>query len=149
MKVFIVTGTPGAGKTSFAKKLARKKRAGYVDVSNIVKEEKLYSKYDKSLRSYVADINKVVKYLQRLIKTSKNDLVIDSHLSHHLPAKYVDICYVMKCDLKKLKKRLVKRGYSKNKVRENLDAEILQVCLLEALLNKHKVKVVDASKKRL
>ena len=86
--------------------------------------------------------------MKKLIKASKKDLVIDSHLSHHLPAKYVDLCYVMKCDLKKLKKRLINRGYSNNKVRENLDAEILQVCLLEALLNKHRVKVVDTSKKR-
>ena len=149
MKAFIVTGTPGTGKTSFAKELAKKKRAGYVDVSKIVREKKFYSGYDRSLRSYVADVGKVVNYLEKLIKPSKNDLVIDSHLSHHLPANYVDLCYVMKCNLRKLKKRLINRGYSSNKVRENLDAEILQVCLLEALLNKHKVKVVDTSKKRL
>ena len=143
----MVTGPPGTAKTSFAKELAKKKRAGYVDVSKIVREKKFYSKYDRSLRSYVADVDKVVNHLKKLIKTSKNDLVIDSHLSHHLPAKYADICYVMKCDLRKLKKRLINRGYSEKKVRENLDAEILQVCLLEALLNKHKVKVVGTSKK--
>ena len=47
--------------------------------------------------------------------------------------------------VKGIKKRLVKRKYSKEKIRENLDAEILDVCLVEALENKHKVKVVDTT----
>jgi adenylate kinase len=63
-----------------------------------------------------------------------------------LPSKYVDLCYVTKCDLKTLKKRLEKRRYSKEKIRENLDAEILDVCLIEALENKHKVKVINTTK---
>ena len=81
-----------------------------------------------------------------LTKNSKNSLVLDSHLTHYLPSKYVDICYITKCSIKELKKRLMKRRYSKEKIRENLDAEILDVCLMEALENKHRVKVIDTTK---
>ena len=81
-----------------------------------------------------------------MISKSKKLLVIDSHLSHYLPKKYVKLCVVTKCDLKVLKKRLEKRKYSKGKVRENLDAEIFDVCLNEAKELGHKVKVVDTTK---
>jgi len=36
--------------------------------------------------------------------------------------------------------------YSKEKVRENLDSEIFDVCLVEAKENGHKIKIVDSSK---
>ena len=41
-----------------------------------------------------------------------------------------------------LKKRLEKRGYSKQKIRENMDAEIFDVCLNEAKEEGHKIKIV-------
>ena len=51
-----------------------------------------------------------------------------------------------KCDLKELERRLKNKKYSKNKVRENLDAEIFDICLNEAKENKHKIIVVDTTK---
>ena len=82
----------------------------------------------------------------KLIKTKKN-LVIDSHMSHCIPSKYIDVCIVTKCNLKVLKKRLEKKGYSKEKVRENLDAEIFDVCLTEAEEAGHKLLIVDTTKR--
>ena len=84
------------------------------------------------------------KVLINLIKKSKN-LVLDSHLSHYLPRKYVDYCVICKCNLKVLKKRLELRGYSDRKIRENLDSEIFDVCLIEAVENKHRVIVIDTT----
>ena len=60
----------------------------------------------------------------------------------------VDLCIVLTCsNLKELEKRLKKRKYSKAKIRENLDAEIFQTCLMGAKEGGHKVVVVDTSKK--
>ena len=47
----------------------------------------------------------------------------------------------------KLEKRLQERKYSKKKIRENLDAEIYQICLNEAKEKKHKLIVFDTSKR--
>jgi len=145
MKVFIVTGSVCTGKTTLAKLIAKKRHAIYINVNELIKEYKLYFKYDKKFKSYIVDSKKLNKFLIRLIKNSGNNLVLDSHLTHYLPSRYVDLCYVTKCELKELRKRLIKRRYSKEKVRENLDAEILDVCLVEALENKHKVKVIDTT----
>lgn len=146
MKVFIVTGSVASGKTTLAKLLAEKYHAIHINVNDLIKEYKLYYNYNKKLKAYNINIKKLNKFLISLIKNSRNNLVLDSHLSHYLPSKYVDLCYVTKCDIKVLKRRLEKRKYSKEKIRENLDAEILDVCLMEALENKHKVKITDTTK---
>ncbi|MEK6835070.1 MAG: adenylate kinase family protein [Nanoarchaeota archaeon] len=146
MKVFIVTGSVCTGKTTLARLIAKKYHAIHINVNDLIKEHKLYYSYNKKLKAYNVNNKKLNKFLISLIKNSRNNLVLDSHLSHYLPSKYVDLCYVTKCDLKVLKKRLEKRKYSKEKIRENLDAEILDVCLMEALKNKHKVKIIDTTK---
>ena len=71
-------------------------------------------------------------------------IVIDSHLSHHLPKKLVSQCIVMRCSLKTLVRRLQKKGYSKRKIRENLEAEIFEVCLQEARERGHAIKVITS-----
>ena len=145
--VSIVTGTPGTGKTTIAKALAKKEKAVYIDVNAIIKKEKLHEKYDRKLKTRIIDIKKLNKRLIKLIKEykkKKQAIVIDSHLSHYLPPKYIDRCIVTKCELKTLKKRLEKRKYSKKKVQENMHAEIFDVCLIEAIANKQKkVKIIN------
>ncbi len=144
-KVIIVTGTPGTGKTTIAKRLAKKERAVYINVNQLIKLHKLDKHFSKRWGSYLVDVDKLNKVLIRLIKEfqkRKQSIIIDSHLAHYLPSKYVDWGIVTKCSLKKLQHRLKKRRYNARKIRENMDAEIFDVCLLEAVLNKHKVKVV-------
>lgn len=143
--IIAVTGTPGTGKTEVAKRIAKKLRLKYLDVNKIIDENKLADGYDKKRKCKIVDIKKLNKILIKAIKDSKN-LVIDSHLSHFLPNKYIDLCVVTKCELKLLKKRLEKRGYSKGKIRENMDAEILDICLVEALERGHRIRIVDTTK---
>jgi len=140
-----VTGSAGTGKTTVARALAKKFKLKYVDVNGIVKKEKLYDSYDRKLKSFVVDVKKLKRYFSKFLRENK-DLVLDSHLSHYLDKKFVNLCVVVKCDIKILKKRLEKRKYSKKKIRENLDAEILDVCLVESIDLGHKVKTVDTSK---
>lgn len=146
MKVIIVTGTPGTGKTTYSKKLSKEKKYAYFDVTELIKKNKLYDSYDRSKKAYDVDVKKLNKFLIKLIKEEKENktkgIIIDSHLSHYLPPEHVDSCIVMKCELKKLKRRLEKRGYSKSKVRENLDCEIFDVCLQEAKEEGHKIKII-------
>lgn len=144
MKAIIITGTPGTGKTKIARKIAKEKVLKYVDVNKILDKFKLKEKYDRKRRTWIVDVSKLNKVLIDLI--SKKDLVIDSHLSHYLPKKYVKLCIVCKCDLKVLKKRLEKRGYSRAKVRENMNAEIFDICLNEAKELGHKIKIIDTTK---
>ena len=143
--IICVTGTPGCGKTTFAKKLAKQKKLLYVPLNDILHKEKIYDSYDRTFHSYTYDEKKVQKLLTGLITAAwkmGDGLVLDSHLSHCVPRKYIDQCLVVKCDLKTLKKRLQRRGYSERKIRENLDAEILDVCLVEARERGHRITII-------
>ncbi|MBW2987621.1 AAA family ATPase [Candidatus Woesearchaeota archaeon] len=153
--IIIVTGSVCSGKTTHAKRLVKEKRKKglnykYIDVNKIVMENKtqVSAKYNRKLKTYDINTDKLNKLLIKKIieaKKQKQSLVIDSHLSHYLPAKYVDKCIVMRCsDLKELKRRLKKRGYSEKKVMDNLEAEIMESCLQDAIAFGHKVKIVDS-----
>lgn len=143
MKTIIVTGTPGTGKTVIAKRISKEKKYLYVDVNKLIKSFKLDEKYDKKRKSSIIDVDKLNKILINVIKTCKNEkgIVIDSHLSHYLPKKYVDLCIVTRTSIKKLQSRLKKRKYSKAKIEENSEAEIMQIILEEAR-KKHKIKII-------
>ena len=141
MKVISVTGTPCTGKSTLTKYLEKKLGFKRLDLHRYYK--KISTGYNKSKQCYDIDLKK----LEKLIKEkSKENLIVDSHISHLL--KKVDLCIVLTCsNLKKLEKRLKERKYSQKKVRENLDAEIFQICLNESKEKKHKILVVDTGKR--
>jgi len=147
MEVYILTGTPGTGKTELSKELAKKLGLKYVDVDKVVAKNKLIEEYDEVRETSVVDEKRLSKALIKLIKESKKGLVIDSHMSHEILPKHVDWCIVTKCDPEVLRKRLEKKGYPKEKVQENVDAEILDICRGEAERYGHKIIVVDTTKK--
>jgi len=150
MKVLIVTGTPGTGKTTLSKKLAEKLGFDYLDANKVIKKYNISEGYDKRRKTKIIDTKKLnvalIKEINDYNKKTKLGIIIDSHLSHYLPRRHVDLCIVAKCDLKELENRLRTKKYSKEKIRENLDAEIFDVCLNEAKENRHKVVVIDTTK---
>lgn len=149
-QIVIVTGTPGTGKTTLAKKLAREERYAYVDVNKVIKEHRLSEGYDRKRKTKIVDEKKLANILEKSIKKARKEkrkMIIDSHLSHYISPKYVDLCIVTKCDLKELEKRLKRKGYHKSKIEENIRAEIFDICFVEAKERGHKVKIVWTGRK--
>lgn len=145
-KIIIVSGTPGTGKTRVAKLVSGNSNFKYININKLIKLNKIFNSYDKKRKCYVIDIKKLNKSLIKLITNSKENLILDSHLSHFLPKKYVNLCIITKCSIKKLKTRLKKRRYNKLKLKENIESEIFNVCLIEAKENNHKILVIDTTK---
>ncbi len=146
-QAIIVSGTPGTGKSSLARELSLLLHIRHLDGTLFVKSEGL-GEFDKATDSLLVSPKRLNKALILAIMQAKKPLVIDSHLAHYLPKKYVKLCVVTKCSLTELQKRLKKRGYSQAKIRENLDAEIFDVCLTEAREKGHEILVVDTTKTR-
>ncbi len=146
IKVIAVTGTPGTGKTTLSKELSLLMKYGYVDPIKMF-GKKVMDGYDNIRRTSIVDPKKLVELLVGLIgKSSEEGLVIDSHMSHFLPSKHVNLCIVTRTNLKTLKRRLEKKGYPEPKVRENLDSEIFEICLTEAAEKGHKLLILDTTR---
>ncbi|MEM5826220.1 MAG: adenylate kinase family protein [Candidatus Aenigmatarchaeota archaeon] len=130
--IISITGTPGVGKTTIAKALG--KVLGYKVVSDfeLAKKNKLILGYDNKMRSYIVN-----EKLFRKIRL-KGDFIVHGHLSHLIPN---DLTIVLRLDPKELEKRLKRRKWKKEKIKENVLAEILDVVYAD-VLNAKKNKIV-------
>lgn len=144
--IHIVTGTPGTGKTTFAKNYAETNNFEYIDGKEIIKDYGLVESFDSKTNSDIIDEIKFAQVCEGLIeeaKQEKKDIIIDSHLSQFIDSKVVNTCFVTHCDLKALQRRLKQRGYSDKKVKDNLEAEIFRECEIEAQKNNHKIEIIN------
>lgn len=133
-RIILVTGTPAVGKTTIASQLASKLDATHIDLTELVKREKLISGVDEKRETLIADIDKISKRVQKIIRASKRDIIIDGHYAVDvIPADYVNLVFVLRRSPDELKKEMEERGFREKKLRENLAVEILDICLREAV----------------
>ncbi|RLE94521.1 MAG: kinase [Thermoprotei archaeon] len=146
----IITGTPGVGKTSVSKKVASILNAKYVNLAEFVKSNKLFLEYDNELNSYIIDEEKTRKTLRRLLREYSR-VVVDTHILTVFDPNAVDLAIVLRLNPKILLKRLKERNYSLSKIKVNIQAEMLGVCLSEAveIFGLDKVAEVDTTARNL
>lgn len=116
---YALTGTPGTGKTSLKKHLNKK----IISLSEYY-EQASEGKSDNG--EWIVDIEKLDNILQ-----DKDCNFFEGNFSHKLDK--IDKVIVLRCDPQILEKRLESRNYSKNKVRENLEAEAIGLIYSEAI----------------
>jgi adenylate kinase len=139
--VIIVTGTPGTGKTTFARKLAAERGYAYIDLNNFALAEDCVVEHDEQRDALVIDEEKLVERVVNSFERGTK-VVLDGHFSHEIPPAIVEKCYVTKTPLPELRKRLEARAYTQQKVQENLECEIFDLCHEEAKENGHDVEIV-------
>lgn len=134
--IIALTGTPGTGKTTVCEVIKEHSQYGkqfsIIDVNRLVLDEKLYTGKDEARDTYEADMDKLEERVKQEIgkKNPGMDIILEGHLSHLLP---VDAIVVLRAHPVALRKRLGKRkNYSFQKVKENANAEALDVILVES-----------------
>jgi adenylate kinase len=133
MKIAL-TGTPGTGKTSISK-LLEKKGFNILDLNRVACEKNFIIGKDDLRDSNIIDIEKFDDFF---ITTYKGkDIIIEGHLSHLLSG--IDKIIILRCHPDYIKKNLKSKGWKKEKIRENIEAEILDIILCEAV-DKHSDK---------
>lgn len=129
--VIAVSGTPGTGKSVFARALAKKLGAKVIDLNVLITERKIYTLDADGTK--VANLPKMRKEFVRVVRTSRGPIVVEGLLAHLLPKRYLTHVVVLRTRPKTLERRLCTRKYSKAKTRENVEAEALDVILWEAI----------------
>lgn len=145
--IIAITGTPGTGKSSISNILVKNDFV-VIDLNKIALENKYLISKDEKRDSWIIDIDKISEFINN--KYSKNQiLLIEGHLSHLL--KNIDIIIILRCHPDKLRKNLLKKNWKKEKIDENIEAEILDIILCESieLHSKDKIMEIDITDKSI
>jgi adenylate kinase len=115
----VITGTPGTGKSTIAAALASAAGLELVSVTDVARKEKLVG------RGHEVDIARLRKALRFL--RLKKGYVVEGHLACEM-ALPADQVVVLRTEPGTLRRRMAKRGYPKEKIEENMMAEMLDYC---------------------
>ncbi|MBW3015837.1 adenylate kinase family protein, partial [Candidatus Woesearchaeota archaeon] len=127
--IIAITGTPGTGKTSVSE-ILQSKSFKVIDLNKVACEKDFLIERDEERDSEIVDINKFNDYVNSNYR--QEDLIfIEGHLSHLL--KSVDKVILLRCHPNQLKKNLSNKGWGEKKIKENLEAEILDIILCESV----------------
>ncbi len=144
-----LTGTPGTGKTTVCGIIREhsqyRKQYSIIDLNKLILGEKLYTGKDEKRDTYEADMDKLEERMKQITSQIPRgmDVIMEGHLSHLLPA---DAVIVLRAHPVALRKRLGKRkDYSFAKVKENADAEALDVILVESTERNKKVFEINTT----
>lgn len=143
--VILITGTPSVGKTTIAKKLANQLNALYINLGLLVFQYNLILGYDKKRKTTIVDEKKINKKIEKIIINSKkNIIIIDGHYAASVvPKNRVTIAFVLRRNPIELKEFMEKKKFKENKIKENLESEILDVCLIDTLSELKRAKVCE------
>jgi adenylate kinase len=116
-----ITGTPGTGKSLVGTELARR---GHTVVHLTATVAPYIIGDDEDRDAWIIDVD---RWAAKFVPV---DGFVEGHIAHLLPC---DRIVVLRCRPDKLKKRLSQRKYREAKIRENADAEAIDVCLIETV----------------
>jgi len=124
-KLYFLSGTPGTGKTTVAKKL-EDRNFNIISLGEFVIQNNLFCDEDKKRDTKIIDEEKINIFFSKYL-TDNNfsiPIIIESHYADiiDLPC---EIAIILRCHPQILEKRLQSRDYSPEKIRENIQAELL------------------------
>lgn len=117
-----ITGTPGVGKHTMAKMISEYFGIKLFDLTLISKEECLFEENNGIVE---VDTDKLAK---KLVDKISNDFVIVGHLAPYtLEKSQIDKIIILRRNPNELVSVFHQRDYSKEKIQENIESEILGV----------------------
>ncbi len=136
-----LTGTPGTGKTTIGL-LLQTQGICVVDLHELALAEHITDGVDDKRNSVILDPKKLTSLVKKRYDAS-NMIVFSGHISHLLSC--MDQVIVLRCRPDILKQRLQKKGWDYEKIRENLEAEIVDIILCESVALYGRSKVLEVN----
>lgn len=118
----IITGNPGTGKHTVSKRLAKRLGVELVDINKIAISEGLVKKIDDILE---VDTGRLKKIIDK--KVQRSALLVGHLAPYVVSRRKVEVAVVLRRDPYNLERVYRRRGYTKQKVLENIGSEILGI----------------------
>jgi len=132
MDLVIISGTPGTGKTTVSNKISEMIDVNVITLNELAISEGLIQDFDKKRDTNIINIDKLVLHVLKIIRELKKKriklVIIESHFSDIVPNDIINYAFVLRCEPSVLRRRLRERGYTEEKIAENVQAEILGNC---------------------
>ncbi|TFG32032.1 nucleotide kinase [Candidatus Thorarchaeota archaeon] len=147
MASILIGGTPGTGKTKVAKVLGSRLSVDVIALGELADESGCISAQDKARDTGIIDEDCLVDALVDLVDDKSEQFVIEGHYIDLVPSSAVQWVFILRTHPEVLVGRLTSRGYSTEKVNENVEAEVLGVCQMDALdaFGEERVLEIDTS----
>jgi len=147
MPAIVIGGTPGTGKTKVAKIVGSRLTVATISLGELAEKEGCISAQDKARNTGIINEDCLVEAILDIVDDKSKRMVIEGHYVDLVPSDSVEIAIVLRTHPEALRERLKERGYSKAKVDENVEAEVLGVCQLDALdaFGEEKVYEIDTT----
>lgn len=129
-EAIFITGTPCTGKTTVSELLSEKLNCRLIKINDLAIENDFVLGIDDEKGYKVIDIPKLNEKVAEIISESDELLIFEGHLAHLCDG--ADNVIVLRVQPEILRSRLEERDYSEAKIRENLEAEAMGVCTVEA-----------------
>lgn len=141
-RITCLTGTPGTGKSTIAAILERT-GVPVLEMEPFARSRGIYS-YMEDGETLVIDESELAGGLEAYLKDRPEALLV-GHLSHHYGD--ADKVVVLRTEPSALERRLRRKGWARQKISENVEAEALDICLCEALqIHGRKVSEIDTTR---
>ena len=137
----IITGNPGVGKHTSAKMIAAKTGAKIIDINRVATDNNAIAK--KTERGLEVEAKKLGSLLAKLLKARKNMIVVGHLAPYVLKPAGINMVAVLRRSPYELEKILKKRGYSSEKIKENVASEILGVSFYDSVKTFGSSKIVE------
>lgn len=144
MKV-LITGSPGTGKTTIAKQLAKRLRCKRINEADFALQRGI-AKWDHENAELEIPLRKLQKELSKVLSESDN-IIVEGHTLCEIKLK-VDAVVLLRVHPEILQERLERKGYNDVKIMDNVFCEGIDYCKKHVLRRYKKDKIIEVKNEK-
>lgn len=133
-RVVVIAGVPGVGKSTVAVAVAERLGCPVIGVSELAVKEGALLGRDEDRDTDIVDLPRLKEIIAEAVSATEGPIIVEGHYAYDVvPSDLVSHALILRRAPWILKEELRERGYSNEKISENVEAELLDVPLVEAI----------------